>query len=74
MANFSLSGKIPVLNTWFINKVIGVMIVGDICFKNSVEMLSNPQDALFGRLSIILETYCSSTLFNANLQFMLSFK
>ena len=48
------------------------MIVGDICFKNSVEMLSNPQDALFGRLSIILETYCSSTLFNANLQFMLS--
>ena len=48
------------------------MIVGDICFKNSVEM-SNPQDALFGRLSIILETYCSSTLFNANLLFMLSF-
>ena len=37
------------------------MIVGDICFKNIVEMLSNPQDALFGRLSIILETYCSST-------------
>ena len=71
MANFSISGKIPVLN---INNVRGVMIVGDICFKNSVEMLSNPQDALFGRLSIILETYCSSTLFNANLQFMLSFK
>ena len=41
--------------------------------KNSVEMLSNPQDALFGKLSIILETYCSSTLFNANLQFMLIF-
>ena len=50
------------------------MIVGDICFNNSVEMLSNPQDALFGKLSIILETYCSSTLFNANLQFVLSFK
>ena len=40
--------------------------------KNSVEMLSNPQDALFGKLSINLE-YCSSTLFNANLQFMLIF-
>ena len=45
------------LNTCFINNVRGVMIVGDICFKNSVEMLSNPQDALFGKLSIILETY-----------------
>ena len=29
------------------------MIVGDICFKHIVEMLSNPQDALFGKLSIV---------------------
>ena len=36
------------------------MIVGAICFKNIVEMLSNPQDALFGKLSIVFETFCSS--------------
>ena len=50
------------------------MIVGAICFKNIVEMLSNPQDALFGKLSILFEIFCSSTSFNANLQFKLSFK
>ena len=50
------------------------MIVGAICFKNIVEMLSNPQDTLFGKLSIVFETFCSSTLFNSNLQFQLSFK
>ena len=33
------------------------MIVGAICFKNIVEMLSNPQDALFGKLSILFETF-----------------
>ena len=31
------------------------MIVGAICFKNIVKMLSNPQDALFGKLSIVFE-------------------
>ena len=50
------------------------MIVGAICLKNIVEMLSNPQDALFGKLSIVFEIICSSTSFNANLQFKLSFK
>ena len=50
------------------------MIVGDICFKNIVEMLSNPQDALFGKLSIVFETVCSLTSYNANLPFKLSFK
>ena len=50
------------------------MIVGAICFKNIVEMLSYPQDALFGKLSIVFETVCSSTIFNANLQLKLSFK
>ena len=49
------------------------MIVGAICFKNILEM-SNPQVALFGKLSIVFETFCSSTLFNANLQFKLYFK
>ena len=50
------------------------MIVRAICFKNIVEILSNPQDALFGKLSIVFETICSSTSYNANLQFNLSFK
>ena len=36
--------------------------------------MSNPQDALFGKLSIVFETICSSTSYNANLQFNLSFK
>ena len=49
-------------------------MVGAICFKNIVEMLSNPQDTLFGKLSIIFETVCSLTSFGANLQFKLSFK
>ena len=62
LTNFSLSGKIPVL------------IVGTICFKNIVEMLSNPQDALFGKWSIVFETVCSSISCNANLQFNLSVK
>ena len=37
-------------------------------------MLSNPQDALFGNLSIVFETICSSTSYNANIQFNLYFK
>ena len=49
-------------------------MVGAICFKNIVEMLSKPQDALFGKLSIIFETFCSLTSYSANLQFKLSFK
>ena len=33
--------------------------------KNIVDMLSNPQDALFGKLSIVFDIICSSTSFNA---------
>ena len=32
------------------------MIVGTIGFKNIVEMLSKPQYALFGKVSIVFET------------------
>ena len=49
-------------------------MVGAICFKIIVEMLSNPHDDLFGKLSIIFETFCSLSSFSANLQFKLSFK
>ena len=43
LASFSLSGKMPVLNTCFINVVRCLTIVGAICFKNFDEMLSRPQ-------------------------------
>ena len=49
-------------------------MVGAICFKNIVEMLSNPQDTLFGKLSIIFLTFCSLTSFSQIYNLKLSFK
>ena len=68
LASFSLSGKMPVLNTCFINVVRCLTIVGAICFKNFDEMLSNPVLLLVGRLNIVLITIDSSTSFNENLK------
>ena len=65
LASFSLSGKMPVLNTCFINIVRCLTIVGAICFKNFDEM-SNPVLLLVGRLNIVLITIDSSTSFNEN--------
>ena len=56
LASFSLSGKMPVLNTCFINVVRCLTIVGAIYFKNFDEMLSNPVLLLVGRLNIVLIT------------------
>ena len=61
LASFSLSGKMPVLNTCFINVVRCLTIVGDICLKNFDEILSNPVLLLAGRLNIVLITIDSST-------------
>ena len=68
LASFSLSGKMPVLNTCFINIVRCLTIVGAICFKNFDEMLSNPVLLLVGRLNTVLITIDSSTSFNDNLK------
>ena len=69
-ASFSLSGKMPVLNTCFINVVRCLtihVVAGAICFKNFDEM-SNPVLLLVGRLNIVLITIDSSTSFNENLK------
>ena len=67
LASFSLSGKMPVLNTCFINVVRCLTIVGAICFKNFDEM-SNPVLLLVGRLNIVLITIDSSTSFSEKLK------
>ena len=68
LASYSFSGKMPVLNTCFINVVKCLTIVGTICFKNVNDMLSNTVLLLVGRLTSVLITIDSSTSFNETLK------
>ena len=43
MAILSLSGNIPVFNTWLINIVSGLIITGAITFNNFDDISSYPQ-------------------------------
>ena len=43
MAIFNSSGKMPVFNTWLINKVSGLIIAGSIILINLEEIPSSPQ-------------------------------
>ena len=46
MAIFNSSGKMPVFNTWLINKVSGLIIAGSIILINLEEIPSSPQPFL----------------------------
>ena len=54
LANFRLSGNIPVVKTSFVSIVNGLLIVNAISFNNFVEIVSYPLLFLVGRLFIIL--------------------
>ena len=43
MAIFNSSGKMPVFNTWLINKVSGLIIAGSMILINFEEIPSSPQ-------------------------------
>ena len=43
MAIFNSSGKLPVFNTWLINKVSGLIIAGSMILINFEEIPSSPQ-------------------------------
>ena len=48
MAILSLSGNIPVFNTWLISSVSGLIITGAITFNNFDDISSYPQLFLSG--------------------------
>ena len=48
LAILSLSGNIPVFNTWLINRVSGLIITGAITFNNFDDISSYPQYFLSG--------------------------
>ena len=60
MAILSLSGNIPVFNTWLINRVSGLIITGAITFNNFDDISSYPQLFFVGRLFIVFLTIISS--------------
>ena len=74
LAIFSSSGKIPVFNTWLINKVSGLIIAGSIILINLEEIPSSPQLFFEGRVCIVFLTVSSSTFSKLNTVFICLFK
>ena len=54
------SGKMPVFNTWLINKVSGLIIAGSMILINVEEIPSSPQLFFEGRFCIVFLTVSSS--------------
>ena len=59
LAILSLSGNIPVFNTWLINRVNDLIITGAITFNNFDDISSCPQLLFAGRLFIVFLTIIS---------------
>ena len=60
LAIFNSSGKMPVFNIWFINKISGLIIAGSMILINFEEIPSSPQLFFEGRFCIVFLTVSSS--------------
>ena len=74
MAILSLSGNIPVFNTWLINGVSGLIITGTITFNNFDDISSYPQLFFVGRLFIVFLTIISSIFLKVKVECICLFK
>ena len=74
MAIFISSGKMPVFNTWLINKVSGLIIAGSIMLINLEEIPPSPHLFFEGRVCIVFLTVSSSMFSKLHTVFICLFK
>ena len=74
MAILSLSGNIPVFNTWLNSRVSGLIITGAITFNNFDDISSYPQLFFVRRLFIVFLTIISSIFLKVKVEFICLFK
>ena len=74
MAILSLSGNIPVFNTWLINRVSGLISTCAITFNNFDDISSYPQLFFVGILFIAFLTIMSSIFLKVKVECICLFK
>ena len=74
LALFIFSGRIPVINDWFITRLTGFTSAGDKNLSSLMEIPSCPGNVWFIRDFIIIYMWSSSTISNWNKGSIFSFK